>query len=91
MNNTTTTAAINSQFNHQLGELASHGIDATETDEGFVIRFTDHEECIAAIDKAKTAQYTRYIKNGGNPRNKRAFGTQFAAMKRAVIKAAGAQ
>jgi hypothetical protein len=81
---TTSTAPINSVFNN---ELAAYGIDALETDAGFVIRFTDADQCIEAINKAKIAAVASYLKGGGNPRNKRAIGTQYAAMKRAVIKA----
>jgi hypothetical protein len=54
----------------------------------YTICFKDVDAALAAVEQAKDVAWARYIKNGGNPRNNRAHGSQFAAVKKAIIAAA---
>jgi hypothetical protein len=63
-------------------------LQVTQLDGGYTITFDDLDQALAAVEKAKNASWQQYLKSGGNPRNKRSHGTQYAAIKKALIKAA---
>ena len=48
----------------------------------------DLDALVAEIDDTKAAHVSDYLRNGGNPRNKRGISTQYAAIKRAINLAA---
>lgn len=56
----------------------------------FTVSFEDATAAIDQVDAAKDRSVAAYLRAGGNPRNRRSFGAQFAAVKRAILKAAGA-
>ena len=91
---TITTATLTSMHNMQalLADLDGITVEAAEVsgrfENGYTISFVNIDVAVAAIDKAKVRAVTEYLKNGGNPRNKRSIGAQFAAPRKAVLKAA---
>lgn len=101
---TATTAPISSRFGSRdhlanfpttaYTVIAIEKFDPTTgkftTTDSFRVSFTDADAALAAVEVAKDETIHRYIASGGNPRNKRAFSTQFAAIKRAVSAAAEA-
>lgn len=67
--------------------LAAYSTDAYSVEQvtgGYVLRFTDADAALAAVEAAKVAAVKGYLRAGGNPRNRRSFGSQFAAVKRAI-------
>lgn len=91
---TITTAPLTSLHNTQalLADQDGITVEAVEVggrfENGFTISFVNIDVAIAAIDRAKVRAVTEYLNNGGNPRNKRSIGAQFASAKKAVLKAA---
>ena len=53
----------------------------------FVVNFEDEAAALKAVAKAKDAHWSNYLRNGGNPRNKRSVGSQWAAVTKAISKA----
>jgi hypothetical protein len=51
----------------------------------FTITFESAEKALLAIEKAKAQAFKTYLEGGGNPRNKRSFGSSFASVKKAII------
>lgn len=90
MSNTTTTAQIDTMFANTEA-LTAQGLVIDWPVPGrniFTVTFTDTDEALAAVDAAKAQSWTEYLNAGGNRKNKRSFGSQFAAIKRAITKAA---
>lgn len=54
----------------------------------FTVSFESETEALAAVEAAKAKRVSDYLRAGGNPRNKRSFGSQFASVKKAITKAA---
>jgi len=89
MENTTyTTAPITTtlQADKHLAQYTTEHYTINTISEGiFTITFNDAFAATWAIDKAKAVAFSAYIKNGGNPRNKRSFGSSFAGAKKAIL------
>jgi hypothetical protein len=87
---TTTTTPLTSQFRtaERIAETVSPEI-LTINDHGgaFTVSFADPDAAIAAVESAKGAAWSRYVRNGGNPRNKRSHSASFAAIKKAITEA----
>lgn len=87
---TNTTAPIST--NYRTGEeLNNFETDAYTVQiinaRTYTVSFDDADAAIAAVEAAKIAAVAEYIRNGGNPRNRRGYGSQFAAVKRAILAA----
>lgn len=87
----TTTAPIQSQ--RRSAELLldysnRHLSVSVLDDDTFTVTFADLDQAIKAVESIKQAAFSAYVRNGGNPRNKRSFGSQFASIKRAMVAAA---
>jgi hypothetical protein len=81
-----TTTQIISRFRtvEALTAINTEAYTVNGSNESFTITFQDADAALAAIEKAKNTAWMAYLKAGGNPRNKRSHGTQFAAVKRAI-------
>jgi len=88
--NETTTTEIATGF-HTAQYLADHATKAysvtTVADGKFTVTFEDAEQAVKAVEVAKAEAFRKYCKNGGNPSNKRSFGSSFAAVKKAIVAA----
>ena len=90
----TTTKGITSRYRtaDMLARYATDSVTVTVTSEDqftntFTLTFANVDDALALIETTKAAQWADYMKGGGNARNKRAHGTQFAAVKKAVLAA----
>lgn len=85
---TNTTAPITSSWKPEY--IAKHLTVTTLSEDGrtFSISFTDSTAALAALELAKNEDWKQYLREGGNPRNKRGHGAQYAAIKKAILKAA---
>lgn len=82
-----TTAPIESRF--RTAEELEGFLPVTLAEDGtFTVSFDDVESALKAVAKAKDAAWRTYLRNGGNPRNKRAVGAQWAGVTKAITKAA---
>lgn len=82
---TKTTATLTSM--HGTARMLAEQNNITVTELGsnaYTISFNDVDAAIAAIDNAKAQAWSAYLNQGGNPRNKRSFSSQFASTKKAV-------
>lgn len=80
-----TTATIQSAAgNSTVDYLREVGVTVHGDRSGFTVEFETVEEVLAGIAKAKDLAFRNYLKIVGNPRNKRAFASQFAAVTKAV-------
>lgn len=64
------------------------GLTGTLTEKGLVIEFEEIELALAGLAKAKEKTWVQYLKQGGNPRNKRGHGAIFTAVAKAITKEA---
>lgn len=85
---TNTTATLTSRFG--TADILAEQADLTieQSDSGYTIGFAAADAAIASIEKAKAKGWSAYLRAGGNPRNKRSYGSQFAAAKKAILAAA---
>lgn len=83
---TSTTAPISTRYrtNDHLAAFQTEAYSVDGNGDAFTVSFTDADAAIEAVEQAKLATVANYIRGGGNPRNRRAFGVQFAAVKRAI-------
>ena len=85
---TNTTDTLTSMHSTEALLADQDGITVEAVENGYTISFVDVDVAVAAIDRAKVQRVAEYLNSGGNPRNKRSIGSQFAAAKKAVVKAA---
>lgn len=79
------TATIQSAAGNSTVEyLQQAGVTVTGDRSGFTVQFEDAAEALAGVAKAKDLAFRSYLKAGGNPRNKRSFASQFAAVTKAI-------
>lgn len=86
--NTLTTIPLTSAHGtaSKLADLA--GITVTVTGDTFTVSFDNLAVALASVAKAKDAAWSDYLRNGGNARNKRAVGSQWSAIAKALTNAA---
>lgn len=82
-----TTAPIKSQF-RTAQDLEGFVTVDTLADGSFTVTFESEATALKAVAQAKDASWNAYIRNGGNPRNRRSHSTQFAAVTKAIWQAA---
>ena len=90
---TQTTQQITTSFDvhKKLAEYATDhytvniSLDRAQQPSVFTITFENAENALLAIEKAKAQAFKTYLENGGNPKNKRSFGSSFASVKKAII------
>lgn len=68
--------------------LAAQGVTVEVVADTFTVSFDDAAVALAAVVKAKAAHWSQYLRQGGNARNKRAVGSQWSAIAKAITKAA---
>lgn len=90
MSNAVTTSPISSQRGSadKLAAIVTDAFTVAINADTFTVTFTDAAAAIAAVEQAKDAAFRTYLRNGGNARNRRAVGSQFAAVKKAIQAAA---
>lgn len=86
---TTTTAPIDSRHSTGTDLDGFTGVTVTTLADGsFTVSFDDLPAGLAAVAKAKDASWRQYLRAGGNARNKRAHGSQWSAVTKAMNVAA---
>ena len=73
---------------HGTNEKLAGFVEVKVDGDTFTVSFEDADEALAAVEAAKVEAFRQYLKAGGNPRNSRSFGSQFASVKKAITKAA---
>lgn len=56
----------------------------------YTVGFDNEADALAAVEAARNLAITNYLRGGGNPRNRRAFASQFAAVTKAIRQAVDA-
>lgn len=70
------------------GKLVEHSdLEISVDGDTFTVSFDAAASAIDQVELAKDRAFTAYLRAGGNPRNRRSFGAQFAAVKKAILKA----
>lgn len=81
---------MTTRFNtdQMLADRKTNAYTVNITGDTYTLTFENVEQALKAIETAKRIAFMEYVNGGGNPRNKRGFGAQFAQVKKAVVEAA---
>jgi hypothetical protein len=85
---TQTTTITSAAAHDTVYWLRDAGLDVEGIKEAFVVIFDDVDMALDCVKMASARAFANYVRQGGNARNKRAFGSQFAAVTKALRAAA---
>ena len=77
-------------MHHTVSDIKRWGGDVLLVDgdaTGYTVSFADADRALAQLVKVKDASWQAYLRAGGNPMNRRAHGSQFAQVRRAILAA----